>query len=676
MRRLLLYPLFHLCLSLLSGSQNGLYAQPASPHFLLKDTGAILKQLNLSDSISARYPDSAMQLANQALQSSEALKFIKGMETALFQVAMFYQSKNDFLRSVPPLQTALLYCDNTQEGYRKKVRLLYSIGDAYWYSSKSDSAALYYYRALDEINAAKIEAPATLLETYSKLILMWVNLNDTYVPATGTIDKYTESAISYFNKAALQQNQTIAFRSRVLLNQGHIKRMEKNYDSTRYYYRQFLQLVHTNDSMPVNPSGWIVATLLNISESFLEEKKADSTIFYANKVIRKIGIKKKEGQMYYLVAHYFIGKALCLQQKYSEAIRVTLPALQMAKQNNRDYVIYFAHDVLSQAYGATGEYRKAWEAQKAYTASIDSTRKNSNIQAISQMEMRYRVAENKKELAEKELALARKDNSIRNQRTLIAVISGGAALLLLISFLLYRHHSNKQRIKLLQVEQEMEISHLNAMIQGEEKERSRLARELHDGIGGLLGSIRLQLSSALKTYRIEDRSEDFSFILKLLEGAYADLRKTAHNLMPETLQQEGLVKATQLFCRSIHKGGKTEVIFETVGELPALPPHIELSLYRMMQELVHNIIKHGNAGKALVQLAYIDNRLALTVEDDGDGFTPGDETTNQEGMGLTTIRNRVRSLGGTIDVSSTSGEGTSVYIEIIIGKSENTASLS
>jgi signal transduction histidine kinase len=146
--------------------------------------------------------------------------------------------------------------------------------------------------------------------------------------------------------------------------------------------------------------------------------------------------------------------------------------------------------------------------------------------------------------------------------------------------------------------------------------------------------------------------------------------------MPETLQQEGLVKATQLFCRSIHKGGKTEVIFETVGELPVLPPHIELSLYRMMQELVHNIIKHGNAGRALVQLAYIENRLALTVEDDGDGFTPGDETTNQEGMGLTTIRNRVRSLGGTIDVSSTPGEGTSVYIEIIIGKSENTASLS
>jgi signal transduction histidine kinase len=428
--------------------------------------------------------------------------------------------------------------------------------------------------------------------------------------------------------------------------------------------------------MPVNPSGWIVATLLNISESFLEEKKADSTIFYAKEVIRKIGVKKSEGQMYYLVAHYFIGKALCLQQKYSEAIQVTLPALQMAKQNNRDYVIYFAHDVLSQAYGATGEYRKAWEEQKAYTATMDSTRKNGNIQAISQMEMRYRMAENKKELAEKELSIARKDNSIRNQRVLLSVISVGSALLLLISFLLYRHHSNKQRIKLLQVEQKMEISHLNAMIQGEEKERSRLARELHDGIGGLLGSIRLQLSSALKTYRIEDRSDDFSFILKLLEGAYADLRKTAHNLMPETLQQEGLAKATQLFCRSIHKGGKTEVIFETVGEIPVLPPHIELSLYRMMQELVHNIIKHGNAGKALVQLAYIENRLALTVEDDGEGFIPGDETNNQEGMGLTTIRNRVKSLGGNIDVSSTPGEGTSVYIEIIIGKSENTASVS
>jgi signal transduction histidine kinase len=244
-------------------------------------------------------------------------------------------------------------------------------------------------------------------------------------------------------------------------------------------------------------------------------------------------------------------------------------------------------------------------------------------------------------------------------------------LLLLIGFLLYRYKSSKQRIKLLQIEKQMEISHLNAMIEGEEKERRRLATELHDGIGGLLGSIRLQLSSAIRNYKTQDRSADFKFILKLLENTYADLRKTAHNLMPETLQQEGLETATRLFCLGISTNGKPDIIFESVGELPPIPPSIELSLYRMIQELVHNIIKHANASKALVQLVYIDNKLGLTVEDDGQGFDVQQKVQEQQGMGLSAIRKRVKSLGGNMDISGSPGEGTSIYIEIIISRNEN-----
>jgi signal transduction histidine kinase len=145
----------------------------------------------------------------------------------------------------------------------------------------------------------------------------------------------------------------------------------------------------------------------------------------------------------------------------------------------------------------------------------------------------------------------------------------------------------------------------------------------------------------------------------------------AHNLMPEILQQEGLEQAIQLFCKNVCRGGKPEVVFETVGYLPKLPDGVELSVYRITQELLHNVIKHAAAGRAVVQLVYANNRLGLTIEDDGVGFN-SNEGMLTGGMGLHTIHNRVKSLGGTMDISSLPGDGTSIYIEFAISKNENT----
>jgi signal transduction histidine kinase len=638
---------------------------------LLKDTGAIMLQLKRAYALHQKQSDSFALVNNHALESSRALAFEEGIAIGLLQQAQEDQNKSDFTHSVVMLQSALPLFNNHPEQRKKKVRALCFAGDAYWYLNKTDSVAYYYYRALDEINAAGITDSVLLLDTYSKLLLLWLNLNDTYSPSTGAIDKYTESAILYFNKSAQQQHTSFIFRTSILINQGHIKRMQKHYDSSRYYYRQYLQLMGVDTMTHLGPESWEAAMILNICESFIEEKKGDSALYYARVLLSKIEFKKNENQIYYLVARYLEGKALCLQKKYKKAIEITVPALQLAQQKKLLFRTHYAHEALAEAYAATGEYQKAWKEQKTYITITDSLRKTSNIQAISQMEMRYRMAESKKELAEKELAITRKDASLRNQRTLSLAISIVSMLLLLIGFLLYRHKSSKQRIKLLQIEKQMEISHLNAMIEGEEKERRRLATELHDGIGGLLGSIRLQLSSAIRNYKTQDRSADFKFILKLLENTYADLRKTAHNLMPETLQQEGLETATRLFCLGISPNAKPDIIFESVGELPPIPPSIELSLYRMIQELVHNIIKHANASKALVQLVYIDNKLGLTVEDDGQGFDVHQKVQKQQGMGLSAIRKRVKSLGGNMDISASPGEGTSIYIEIIISRNEN-----
>jgi signal transduction histidine kinase len=128
------------------------------------------------------------------------------------------------------------------------------------------------------------------------------------------------------------------------------------------------------------------------------------------------------------------------------------------------------------------------------------------------------------------------------------------------------------------------------------------------------------------------------------------------------LLQEGLVKASSLFCERVRKGHTLAIDFETWGDIRRLPTEIELAVYRIIQELVHNILKHAKASQSVVQIVFHDNQLCITVEDDGSGIPAG----HSEGVGLRSIRERVHSMNGQVDIASSPGKGTSVYIELAI----------
>jgi signal transduction histidine kinase len=293
-----------------------------------------------------------------------------------------------------------------------------------------------------------------------------------------------------------------------------------------------------------------------------------------------------------------------------------------------------------------------------------------NVGAISQMEMKYQFAEHQKKLAEQQLAISNKDNKIKTQRLWIVGSLAGSLLIILSGLHLRRQAFHKQRIAALKMQQEKEMLLLQAMIEGEEKERKRLAHELHDGLGGLLGTIRMQLGTTLESQNQNTESGEYRDILELLEGAYDELRKTAHNLMPETLQQEGLGFATRIFCDRVRRANTLEIHYETVGEIPRLRPILELGLYRIIQELVHNIVKHAKASEALVQLAINGDCLIITVEDNGIGIQETPYKSEKTGIGLSSIQERITKMGGKFDILSAVNRGTSINIELYL--TENT----
>jgi signal transduction histidine kinase len=204
-----------------------------------------------------------------------------------------------------------------------------------------------------------------------------------------------------------------------------------------------------------------------------------------------------------------------------------------------------------------------------------------------------------------------------------------------------------------------EMQLIEALVEGEEKERSRIARDLHDGVASIIAGAKMQLTALAEQVEEVQERKEFKQSISLLDNAAAQVRNTSHNLMPEVLLEKGLDGALLRYCQSI-SSNKLQFTYASVGEAKRFTPNFELSLYRIIQELIGNIMKHSGASTALVQRSFRDKLLSFTIEDNGKGFN-----THQQGKGtgLQSIQKRVRSMNGTIDLSSEPGKGTSIYLE-------------
>lgn len=221
----------------------------------------------------------------------------------------------------------------------------------------------------------------------------------------------------------------------------------------------------------------------------------------------------------------------------------------------------------------------------------------------------------------------------------------------------------EEKVKI--VEKEQQVTSLQSMINGQESERTRIARDLHDGMGGLFSTVKMHFSTLQQdTPAIKDNML-YQKTLDLINNAADELRKVAHNMMPEVLMKLGLIEALREFCNNISSGRLLEITFQTFGMEDRLNSSTEIMLYRIVQELVNNIIKHADATEAIIQINREQNRLSLTIEDNGRGFDT-EEADVKRGMGLEAVRSRVVYLNGHVTVDSRKNIGTTIMIDLII----------
>ncbi len=404
-----------------------------------------------------------------------------------------------------------------------------------------------------------------------------------------------------------------------------------------------------------------LASMLNIGSIYLHKYDADKMKFYyetALKLSKQIESLQSETIASRGMAHYYLYKNnLPEAKKYIvNALQITdsLQIMDEHASNLKTYssILYAMHDMI----GA--------EQCLDSAAAIDSRLSGDEVQNKTM------ALAKKFETEKKEAQIKLQQSELRQKNILNYILIGGAAALLLISFLSYRNYKNKQKLqqaKIDELESEKQLTATAAVLKGEEQERTRLAKDLHDGLGGMLSGIKYSLNSMKDNLILtSDNAQAFERSIDMLDSSIREMRRVAHNMMPEILVKYGLDTAMKEFCNEIDRSGVIHVNYQSVGLKSGIDQTTAVTVYRVAQELVNNAIKHAQAKNVLVQLHQSpqEKLLAVTVEDDGNGF---DTATLEQagGIGWRSIKNRVEFLKGKVDIQSSAGNGTSVMIEIM-----------
>lgn len=637
------------------------------------DTNEIKLYLRKSAIFLDNHHDSSYFYLNQALIKSYNARWDKGIISALTELSFWYYGSNtDLSIKYGTLALSEYYGRNSPNFNNVLYRLYNILAKAYETRGMVDSSAHYFYLMNDVIEAGKIPVKSYFaLAVYTQLAYFWLNAN------WDINGGYIEPTQYFINKAKIADEATrkdslteLSFVSYAL--QGAYYSCIGNEDSARYYNLEYMRL---RQKHKISNVTWDAATLLNISDTWLNQNRPEKAIEYIH---RELALKDALGtNVRYLVMGYLaLCKAYYLQKDYTRSVSTFEEIWQHYDRNDfQNRVMIDACQVASDAYAKLGILSKALEYKDIYIKLKDSLMKQDKIDMMNRLQIKYRISEKDKALAQQKLATTEAENRVRQRNAWIAGISlltlSGLAL-----FVLWqrnnRHKQHLQQEKINSFQQQMEIAKLNATIAGEERERSRIARELHDGIGGLMAGARMNFEMVKRNLHLENIT-DYQDGLHLLEEASSELRKTAHNMMPEMLLQEGLVVAVEYFCRKVVSNSPTHLHFQTAGVPRSFAPQFELTIYRVIQELVHNIIKHAQATEALVQMSFSDTIFDVTVEDNGIGMPP-DILSTAKGIGLRSIADRIKAIDGTMQIQNLPENGTSIYIEVVL-KPENQASI-
>lgn len=588
----------------------------------------------------------------QMASLSRKIKFKWGLSTAYILGLSYHKNQGDYENALKYADSALAVTNGDTSGnmrinlghiFLNRGNLMYNMGDY-------ENALSNYFKASA---IYKREHHKLLASTYSNISNCFMELSN------------SPKAIEY-SLAAVQT--------------------AKSFDDKRLLATNMMNLATAYMNKGDYPAAdslmnlvWPVVVQLQNSKSFhaYYYNKGDVEAYYRKDTIKALGfyrksyecaLKNEDVSQQAKALDLMISLQLNLEQK---AVKDNIDKLyQLAVENRLDDETAAAFNFYSTWYRIQKDYKKAYEYQSKYIEISDSIHSVSIKEKAAMMETRFRVANKEQEINELKATHKIQQLSIRQKDTLNYLFAASAIAILIISVLGYRNHKSRQNLqqsKIDELEKEKQLTATEAVLKGEEQERTRLAKDLHDGLGGMLSGIKFSLNNMKgNLIMTPDNAQALERSIDMLDSSIREMRRVAHNMMPEVLVRYGLNDALKEFCSEIDQSGVVHINYQSIGmEKIIIEQTVSITIYRIVQELVNNAIKHAMAKNVLVQLHLTqpERLLTVTVEDDGKGFDTA-LLKQSSGIGWSNIQNRVEFLKGKLDVNSAPGKGTSVLIEV------------
>jgi two-component system, NarL family, sensor kinase len=428
-------------------------------------------------------------------------------------------------------------------------------------------------------------------------------------------------------------------------------------DSARFYIDKGIKAAEdVEDNQHIANAYFILGTIYGEAGKFNEAIAS---------FLKARPYRQKVGNPFFIVSDLYTLSDLYYQQgDFRKGIESGKEALRLAEQYDLTLKFEGAFLSLARNYQGAGDFRNASKYFEQYAIAKDSVYKNSSADAIAEMQTRFETEKKEQQLALQHKELEKQDAII--QRTYAVIIALALTVILLTTIFLIVRGSMKRKQLILEKERELYIreAQIQASIQSQERERKRFAQDLHDGMGQLISALRLALHHINKQSSLEERVDTVNKAEHILNEMYKEIRSIAFNLMPQTLVQQGLVPALKEMSSRINGSGKI-VVNVTSLDVPARMPEVqEISIYRIIQEWVNNVIKYAEATVVEIQLISHDEEIAITIEDNGKGFNIA-TLENSNGNGWKNIKSRVNLIKATIDVDSkVDVNGTTLIINV------------
>jgi signal transduction histidine kinase len=352
-----------------------------------------------------------------------------------------------------------------------------------------------------------------------------------------------------------------------------------------------------------------------------------------------------------------MGNLYAKLNKPREGIAISREALDLAEKNKIDAKLPMIYSSLATNYEAAGNFKDAAEVYKKISDLKDSAYANANPKALAEMQTKYETEKKERQIQQQRFHIIR-------QKFLIGGVIG---LLLLGGFLgysQYKRYKFKQEAKMKTALMKQQDLATKAVLEAEEKERQRIAKDLHDSIGQMMSAAKMNLSAFESEMKFQDKEQQLAFekIIQLVDESCKEVRNVSHNMMPNALLKNSLASAIREFIDKLDQK-KLQVHLFTEGLDERLDSNVETVFYRVVQECVNNVIKHAAATTLDISLIRDQDGISATIEDNGAGFNMSDKE-KLNGLGLKNIITRIESLKGTVEFDSTPGKGTLVALHV------------